>query len=81
MFFKCRCIYLEVFHLTSHRYLEQEASEIAPKCYKSFTYRVPAQARAHLALKTGVMNESEDSEELITLRVSLNMLEGDTGYV
>lgn len=68
-------------HLTSHHYLEQEASEIAPKCYKSFTYRVPAKARAHLALKTGVMNESEGSEELITLRVSLNMLEGDTGYV
>jgi hypothetical protein len=42
---------------------------------------VPAKARAHLALKTGVMNESEDFEELITLRVSLNMLEGDTGYV
>ncbi|KAG0504748.1 hypothetical protein M758_N021500 [Ceratodon purpureus] len=55
------------------------SSELAPKCYKSYTYRVPAKSRAYLACKAGYKKFLEDTEQLATLRVSLNMLEGDTG--
>lgn len=74
-------IYLEVSNLTSRHCLQQEGPEIPLRRYKSFSYRMPAKARAHLALKTRAMKESEDSGELSILRVPLNMLEGDTGYV
>ena len=73
-------IYLKVSNLTSRHYLQQEAPVIPLRRYKSFSYSMPAKARAHLALKTCSMKESEDSGELIILRVPLNMLEGDTGY-
>ena len=73
-------IYLKVSNLTSRHYLQQQAPVIPLRRYKSFSYSMPAKARAHLALKTCSMKESEDSGELIILRVPLNMLEGDTGY-
>lgn len=60
---------------------KEGSAELAPKCYKSFTYNIPAKTRAYLACKTGSKKFMEEVEHLVTLRVSLNMLEGDTGYV
>ncbi|XP_024367176.1 uncharacterized protein [Physcomitrium patens] len=58
---------------------KEGSAELAPKCYKSFTYNIPAKTRAYLACKTGSKKFMEEVEHLVTLRVSLNMLEGDTG--
>jgi hypothetical protein len=64
---------------------QDSISEIAGKCYKSYTYAVPMEARRAWLACTVRESEREVAvevvEELITLRVSLNMLEGATGYV
>ncbi len=67
-------------------FLHQDSiSEIAGKCYKSYTYAMPMEARRAWLACTVRESEREVAvevvEELITLRVSLNMLEGATGYV
>jgi len=62
---------------------QDSISEIAGKCYKSYTYAVPMEARRAWLACTVRESEREVAvevvEELITLRVSLNMLEGATG--
>lgn len=55
------------------------SSELASKCYKTFTYTVPPKSRSYLACQTDSKKFLEEDEQLVTLRVSSNMLEGGTG--
>lgn len=58
-----------------------QVSEFAPKGYKTYTYFLPTKARAYLSGKGGAKKVSNSADMFITVRVSLNLLEGDTGYV
>jgi hypothetical protein len=93
IFFLHICITVEPFFVDLERFCgfcfvfphQDSISEIAGKCYKSYTYAVPMEARRAWLACTVRESEREVAvevvEELITLRVSLNMLEGATGYV
>ncbi|KAL2650618.1 hypothetical protein R1flu_018746 [Riccia fluitans] len=59
----------------------QAEQQLAERCYKTITYMIPDETISNLARTLGHERMVKALErKVVTLRVSLNMLDGDTGY-
>jgi hypothetical protein len=68
----------DLYDLLSHILNVEQG--VAERCYATFTFRIPENAKANLAQTLGHEVASHlIGTKLLTLRVSLNILDGDTG--
>ncbi|BBM98595.1 protein-lysine N-methyltransferase EEF2KMT [Marchantia polymorpha subsp. ruderalis] len=64
-----------------HSILFQTEKQLAERCYKTITFMIPDETISNLTCTLGDEGMLKAVErKLVTLRVSLNMLDGDTGY-